>query len=143
MELFGFDTETELECYEMLTAVTGVGPRVALAILSEFSSDQFALAVASKDAKRLTVANGVGAKLAQRIVMELSDKMTGERFFVHGQDDAPVPARTADSADEAVSALVVRGSSQAEALRAVRSIDTQGLSVEETIKTALKSLMRQ
>ena len=143
MELFGFDTETELECYEMLTAVTGVGPRVALAILSEFSSDQFALAVASKDAKRLTVANGVGAKLAQRIVMELSDKMTGERFFVHGQDDAPVPARTADSADEAVSALVVLGYSQAEALCAVRSIDTQGLSVEETIKTALKSLMRQ
>lgn len=121
----------------------GVGPRVALAILSEFSSDQFALAVASKDAKRLTVANGVGAKLAQRIVMELSDKMTGERFFVHGQDDAPMPARTADSADEAVSALVVLGYSQAEALRAVRSIDTQGLSVEETIKTALKSLMRQ
>ena len=89
MELFGFDTETELECYEMLTAVTGVGPRVALAILSEFSSDQFALAVASKDAKRLTIANGVGAKLAQRIVMELSDKMTGERFFAQGQDDAP------------------------------------------------------
>lgn len=85
----------------------------------------------------------MGAKLAQRIVMELSDKMTGERFFVHGQDDAPVPARMADSADEAVSALVVLGYSQAEALRAVRSIDTQGLSVEETIKTALKSLMRQ
>ena len=143
MELFGFLTERELECYEMLIAISGVGPRVALAILSELSSEQFALAVATKDTKRLTLASGVGAKLAQRIVMELADKLTGERFFSHEEGAAPVPTRPGDDADEAVTALVVRGYSQAEALRAVRAIDPAGMSVEEIIKVALKSLMRQ
>ncbi len=75
LDLFGFATMMELNCFKMLTAVSGVGPKVGLAILSELSPEQVAMAAASGDSKSLTRANGVGAKLAQRIVLELKDKV--------------------------------------------------------------------
>ena len=75
MDLFGFATMMELNCFKMLTAVSGVGPKVGLAILSELSPEQVAMAAASGDSKSLTRASGVGAKLAQRIVLELKDKV--------------------------------------------------------------------
>ena len=75
MDLFGFATMMELNCFKMLTAVSGVGPKVGLAILSELSPEQVAMAAASGDSKSLTRASGVGAQLAQRIVLELKDKV--------------------------------------------------------------------
>ena len=143
MSLFGFATEAERQCFEMLISVTGVGPRVAVAILSELSCEEFAFAVASKDVKKLTMASGVGNKLAQRIIMELADKLAKESFLPSGSGIEHAASRHGDNADEAVSALTVLGYSQTEALRAVRSFSTEGLSSEEIIKAALKLLMRQ
>ena len=143
MALFGFSTEAELQCFEMLISVTGVGPRVAVAILSELSYEEFAFAVASKDVKKLTMASGVGNKLAQHIIMELADKLAKESFLPSGGRIEHAAPRSGDNADEAVSALAVLGYSQTEALRAVRSFNTEGLSSEEIIKAALKLLMRQ
>ena len=77
MELFGFATKSELNTFKMLINITGVGPKVALAILSELTSEQIAMCVSSNDSKTLTRANGVGPKLAQRIVLELKDKIKG------------------------------------------------------------------
>ena len=75
LDLYGFYTQQELNCYKLLTAISGVGPKAALAILSEMAPEDVALAAAAGDAKRFTKANGVGAKLAQRIVLELKDKV--------------------------------------------------------------------
>ena len=77
MELFGFATKSELNTFKMLISISGVGPKVALAILSELSSEQIAMCVSASDSKTLTRANGVGPKLAQRIVLELKDKFKG------------------------------------------------------------------
>ncbi|MBQ2697899.1 MAG: Holliday junction branch migration protein RuvA, partial [Clostridia bacterium] len=145
MELYGFWSQREQECFALLTSVTGVGPKVALAILSELTCDQLALAVAGEDVKRLTKASGVGKKLAQRIVMELADKLAGDFAATTGEGGSPaaLPAKAGDNADEAISALVVLGYTQSEALKAVRSIDPEGKTVEQLVKAALKSLMRQ
>lgn len=143
VDLFGFSTESELDCFRMLTTVTGVGPRVGLSILSEVTPEQFALAVVTKDAKRLTMAAGVGNKLAQRIILELTDRITKERLTPaeSAGGGAHVTAGLAE-ADEAIAALVVLGYSQGEALRVIRKIDTEGKPVEDIIKIALKELMK-
>lgn len=78
VELFGFSTQQELQCFQLLTSVSGVGPKAALSILSDLTPDQFLLTVASGDSKALTRAKGIGAKSAQRIVMELKDKIAGD-----------------------------------------------------------------
>ena len=109
MELFGFATKSELSTFKLLIAITGVGPKVALAILSELSTEQIAMAVAAGDSKTLTRASGVGPKLAQRIVLELKDKL-----------QASVPAESFDvgkgtviadtgNVSKAVAALAVLG----------------------------------
>ncbi|HWP80709.1 MAG TPA: Holliday junction branch migration protein RuvA [Candidatus Acidoferrum sp.] len=144
LELFGFFTENELDCFKMLTTVTGVGPRVALSILAEVTPEQFAIAVVTKDTKRLTMAAGVGNKLAQRIILELTDRIGKEQLAAG--EPAASGRRTAlaigSEADEAVSALVVLGYSQSEALRVIRNMNTQGMPVEEIIKLALRELMK-
>ena len=78
VELFGFATKQELQCFRLLTTVSGVGPKAALAILSDLPPDRFLLTVAAGDSKQLTRSKGIGAKTAQRIVMELKDKIAGE-----------------------------------------------------------------
>ena len=82
MELFGFSTEQERRCFRMLIGVSGVGPRVALAILSDSAPDRLMLSIAAGDAKALTRAQGVGAKLAQRIILELRDKVSDEDISI-------------------------------------------------------------
>jgi len=144
LELFGFFSESELECFKMLTTVTGVGPRVALSILSEVTPEQFAIAVVTKDTKRLTMAAGVGNKLAQRIILELTDRVSKEQLTA--KETASSGRRTAlavgSETDEAISALVVLGYSQSEALRVIRGADTAGMSVEDIIKMALRELIK-
>lgn len=141
MELFGFHDKSELQCFKMLITVNGVGPKMALAILSELSADKVALSIAAGDYKALTKASGVGAKIAQRIVMELKGKVgsvfgtaeTGEML------SAVSSVSEKSNSAEAVAALEMLGYSQSEASVAVSRLDPS-LSVEEMIKQALKQL---
>ena len=143
MELFGFCEQTELDYFKMLIGVTGVGPKAAVAILSTFSPEELAFSITAGDVKRITGAPGVGPKLAQRIVLELKDKMSklvpekmsSADFVQTGITDAT------GNKSEAVSALIALGYSQSEAVSAVSSLDP-GDSVEMLIKKALRGLMR-
>lgn len=141
MDLFGFATMAELSCFTMLTGVSGVGPRVGLAILSELVPEQVALAVASGDSKALTRASGVGAKLAQRIALELKDKV--KKMGVVTEGGAPVsPAgvmSAAGNAANAVSALAVLGYTPSEAASVVAKFDSS-LPTEELIQLSLREM---
>jgi len=138
-DLYGFATQEELATFNMLIGVSGVGAKVGIAILSTISPSKFALAVVTNDVNSIKQANGVGPKLAQRIILELKDKFKGA-------DLSGIPGEEAiggvfESGNEAVSALVVLGYSAHEAKRAVAAVDPS-LELEEVIKLALKKLMR-
>ncbi len=140
VELFGFATEQELNCFKMLITVSGVGPKAGLAILSDTDPERFALIVATGDHKALTKTKGVGPKLAQRVVLELKDKITKEQLAVSGGEVMDFSAvAEGGNISEAISALVVLGYSQTEAAAAVAGLDT-ALPVEELIKLSLKKM---
>ncbi len=145
IELFGFADQGELNCFKMLTAISGVGPKVGLSILSELTPERVALAVASGDHKALTKASGVGPKLAQRIVLELKDKVGGG-LTVSGSGGIDLPASVAVSASsnaaQAVEALTVLGFTPGEASAAVGKLDS-ALPVEALVRDALKMLARR
>ncbi|MEA5136110.1 MAG: Holliday junction branch migration protein RuvA [Candidatus Fimivivens sp.] len=142
VDLFGFADTQELASFRLLTTVNGVGARLALTLLSDFSSSQLALAVASGDAKALTRSAGVGNKLAQRIVLELKDKLGG-----FGSADTKVleavSASTAKGGNlsEAIAALAALGYSQSEAAGALADC-TDDMTVEALVKRGLKKLAR-
>ena len=142
VSLYGFATEEQQACFEMLTAVSGVGPKVGLTILSVMEPERVALAISAGDHKAFKAASGVGPKLAQRIVLELKDKVA--KGFVDGislEDVAGASAQTpaAQSSSQAIAALVSLGYSQSEAALAVSKIDA-ALPVEEIIKLALRGM---
>ena len=142
VSLYGFATEEQQSCFEMLTAVSGVGPKVGLAILSVMEPQRVALAISAGDHKAFKAASGVGPKLAQRIVLELKDKVA--KGFVDGislEDVAGSAAATpaTQSSAQAIAALVSLGYSQSEAALAIAKIDA-ALPVEEIIKLALRSM---
>ena len=141
LDLYGFYTQQELECYKILISVSGVGAKMALAVLSEMTPEQLALSIAAGDTKAITRANGVGNKIAQRIVLELKDKLAkGLDLQSVGTDIAAASTVSASgNASEAVSALTMLGYSQSEAAVAVGKL-SQDLSVEDMIKQALKQL---
>ena len=150
VELFGFISERELSSFKMLLSVSGVGPKAAMAILSLLTPEKFALAVCTEDKKTIAKANGVGPKTAARIILELRDKLMKETsidedlsaaVLDHSAEAAGAPAR--GKLSEAMDALLVLGYTRAEAQNALKSIDTQALSIEDIIKEALKKLMRQ
>lgn len=137
LDLFGFFTVSEMNCFKMLTSVSGVGPKAALAILSELTPEQVAAAVATGDSKALTRASGVGAKLAQRIALELRDRVKGLKM-----SGSAVPAgvvSAASNAGAAVNALTVLGYSPADAAAVVAKFDS-ALPVEELIRLSLRSM---
>ncbi len=141
LDLFGFSTEYELDWFRMLITVNGVGPKAALAILSELTVDELALAISAKDVKSITRASGIGPKIAQRIILDLKDKVgsivpDGDFFSDSGKIAA---ATEMPNTSEAVAALTMLGYSQSEAATAVSKIDPS-LSVEAIIKQALKLL---
>lgn len=141
IELFGFAEQKELECFKQLLTVTGVGPKAAIAVLSELSPDQVALAAASGDHKAFTRAQGVGPKLAQRIVLEMKDKVAA--LTSSGGIELPTGnAVSIGNAAEAVKALGVLGFSQSEAAAAVGKLD-ETMSVEELVRQALKLLAKR
>ena len=142
VSLYGFATEQQQACFEMLTAVSGVGPKMGLAILSVMEPDRVALAISAGDHKAFKAASGVGPKLAQRIVLELKDKVA--KGFVDGISLEDVAGASADTqasqgSSQAIAALVSLGYSQSEAALAVSKIDA-ALPVEEIIKLALRSM---
>ena len=139
LELFGFATQAELACFKQLTAVSGVGPKVGLAILSELSPERVAMAVAAGDFKALTKAPGVGAKLAQRIVLEMKDKVGALQTSGGAELPQGAVVSAAGNAAEAVGALTVLGFTPGEAAAAVGRLDS-GLPVETLVREALKSL---
>lgn len=137
MTLFGFSHRGELNCFRILTSVSGVGVKVALAILSSLSAEQVAIAIASGDSKLLTVAPGVGNKLAQRIVLELKDKISGLSDGVVVSPMAKTSMIHSGKISQAIEALSVLGYSHSEAAMALSGSD-DNLTVEELIKYGLK-----
>lgn len=141
VELFGFADEKELNCFKMLISVSGVGPKAGIAILSDTTPERFAMNVATGDYKAFTKTKGVGPKLAQRVVLELKDKISKEQLAAaKGGEEINYAAVTGgENTAEAISALVVLGYSQTEAASVVAKLDPS-LSVEELIKNALKHI---
>ena len=140
MDLFGFSTENELQWFRMLVSVNGVGPKAALAILSELSVDRLVLAISSNDIKMIKSAPGIGPKIAQRIILDLKDKVGA--YVSDGANESFEKINAVSempNTGEAVAALTMLGYSQSEASVAVSKIDP-GLSVEDIIRQALKIL---
>jgi len=144
-ELYGFASQNELNSFKLLIGVSGVGPKAALAILSSGTPESLAMAIVTEDTKALTAAPGIGKKTAQRIILELKDKMAkesgGEIDFSGGKGAAAAPAFTSKAA-EAVQALAVLGYSSQEAGMALKGIDVENLPLEEIIRQSLKKMVK-
>lgn len=138
MDLFGFTTIEEKNMFMHLISVSGVGPKAALSILSVTTPAKFALAVITNDVKTITKASGVGPKMAQRVILELKDKIKTDELEIDLEDESD--DILSDNRSEAISALVVLGYSSNDAQKAVKGIDGT-LSVEEIIKKALAGLL--
>ncbi len=142
LDLYGFKTENELRAFKLLISVSGVGPKAAVSILSEMSADKLALAVAAGDTKAITRANGVGKKIAERIVLELKDKMAGVTLSSSESSVSAAASVAEDSpAGEAVAALVALGFSKSDAAAAVGSMDSS-LPADEMIRQGLRQLSK-
>ena len=144
MELFGFASQSELRSFKMLIGVSGVGPKAALSILSSTTPQQLSMAVVMGDEKALTAAPGIGKKIAQRIILELKDKLGASQLELNTAElaGAGVPVRGSKSA-EATAALVGLGYSQTEAAAALKGLDVEKLSIEDIIRQALRAAARQ
>ena len=145
MELFGFADQSELRSFKLLISVSGVGPRAALAILSAVTPQQLALAVVAGDEKALTAANGIGKKIAQRVILELKDKLAkGQTFGAAGESygGSGITVIPENKLSEASAALAVLGYSQGEINLALKGLELDGLTLEQIIKAALKKMMK-
>ena len=138
--LYGFVREAQRRLFRELLKVNGVGPRVALAVLSGLSDEEFCRCVAEEDIARLTKVPGIGRKTAERLVIEMRDKLPKDIPLLASTTTAAGPVAPGDPVSEAVSALVALGYKPNEASRAVRSASTKGLSAEEIIRQALKGM---
>jgi Holliday junction DNA helicase RuvA len=145
MCLYGFSSQEELGMFELLISVSGVGPKAAISVLSSIAPSKFGLAVITDDTRTLTRAQGIGNKMAQRIILELKDKMKKEQLLQvnsglkdikNGQSDQ------SSAVSEAVSALMVLGYSIPDANRAVLAVYSENMELEAIIKSALKQLAR-
>ncbi|MCI9289171.1 MAG: Holliday junction branch migration protein RuvA [Oscillospiraceae bacterium] len=143
-ELYGFSSESELGCFRMLIGVSGVGPKAALAILSSNSPEGLAMAIVSDNEKALTSAPGIGKKIAQRIILELKDKLAKGQLTMGGGETfaGGVTIIPENKASEASAALAVLGYSQSEIAVALKGIDLDGMSLESVIKHALKKMVK-
>jgi holliday junction DNA helicase RuvA len=143
MALYGFLTTEELGVFNMLLSVSGIGPKVAISILSTISASKFGLAVITEDAKSLSKAPGVGNKMAQRIILELKDKVKKEQIDLATNTNCDLTVTGCGSIiNEAVSALMVLGYSSTEANKAVAEIHKENMDLEDIIKKSLKYLSR-
>ena len=143
MELFGFASQSELRSFKLLIGVSGVGPKAALSILSATTPQQLAMAVVMGDEKALTAAQGVGKKIAQRIILELKDKLAKEQgSFDAGSSAAAVLPVQSNKAGEAAAALAVLGYGSQEISAALKGIDMEALPLEEIIRQSLKKMVK-
>lgn len=145
ISLIGFLSKEDARIYDLLTSVSGVGTKAALAIQSVLDASQIILSILTEETDQLSRAQGVGKKLASRIVLELKDKLKSGETFAHYAAVAPQQSLGAGDSDvkqEALEALISLGYSRAEALRAVMEIALEGMSSEQIIRAALKKLAR-
>jgi len=144
ISLYGFLTQEELNVFELLISVSGVGPKAAIAVLSAISPSRFSLAVITDDVNTLTKAQGVGKKIAQRIILELRDKINKEQLTLNTgiEDESKALDTDGSKISEAVSALMVLGYSPAEANKAVSAVYKEDMDIETIVKNALKGLAR-
>ena len=145
IELFGFYSKSELDMFKRLISVSGVGPKAAISILTQLSPAELGSAVISGDYKLLTKAPGIGKKIAERILLELKDKIAGESFSLSGNaGDLSLNTSVADPDKlfDAENTLLVLGYTRGEIADSLRGIDINSLSLEEIIKAALKKLMK-
>ena len=142
-EIYGFASQGELNSFKMLLGVSGVGPKAALAILSATTPDQLALAIVTGDEKTLTAAPGIGKKIAQRIILELKDKLSKDpgSFASDSGVSVTIPVRS-DKPGEAAAALAVLGYSSQDIAVALKGLDMDSLPLEEVIRQALKRMVR-
>ena len=144
--LYGFATQNELNSFKMLIGVSGVGPKAALAILSAGTPETLAMAIVTEDTKALTAAPGIGKKIAQRIILELKDKMAKETaggLDFSGGKGVPAAAVFSNKATEAAQALAVLGYTTQEVQMALKGVDVESLPLEEIIRQSLKKMVKQ
>ncbi|HEY5585351.1 MAG TPA: Holliday junction branch migration protein RuvA [Ruminiclostridium sp.] len=142
--LYGFYTMEELGMFDMLLTVSGVGPKAAISMISALSPSRFALAIVSQDTKSLTKAQGIGSKMAQRIILELKDKISKEQLTSVnlGSNSNNVVMGSDSALSEAVSALMVLGYNSFDASNSVTNVYQEGMVVEEIIMKALKTISK-
>lgn len=145
-DLFGFASKEEKRCFEMLIGISGVGPKAAISILSANTPTKLALAVLNDDIKALSSAPGIGKKIAQRIILELKDKISKEAAGLELGDAVPaaaaVPAADNPARQDAIAALVVLGYSMPEINRAIQKTQIDGLTTEQIVKAVLRQMMQ-
>ncbi len=143
-DLYGFADKTEKRCFEMLISVSGIGPKAALSILSYTTPEGLALSVMNNDVKALTVAPGIGKKIAQRVILELKDKIAKEMdTSVVSIPAAAAPAAAENSnVSDAMTALTVLGYSSAEVAPILRQMDLSGMNAEQIIKAVLRHMVK-
>lgn len=144
VSIFGFNTNEELRMFELLLSVSGIGAKSAITILSNISPSSFALAVISNDINALKKLPGIGGKSAQRLILELKDKLKTEEAISSNEplDEIKMAIRDDEKVSEAISALQVLGYSRKEIEIAMEKIDTVSLSVEDIIRKGLNNLAR-
>ena len=145
MQLYGFLTRDDLEIFKLLINVNGIGPKAALGVLSALSADDLRFAVLADDVKAITKAPGIGTKTAQKLILELRDKLSLEEAFEKRLEANKVDMKNAilatDARGEAVQALVALGYSNADSLRAVKQVElSEGMDTEEILRSALKNI---
>lgn len=146
MDLYGFASQEELKLFRQLISVSGIGPKAALGILSSSSPANLAMSIITGDEKALTAAQGVGKKIAQRVILELKDKLAKGQAISASGENISVPAMTIipqNKLSEASAALAVLGYSQAEINVALKDIDLENLPLEQIIRLALKNMLKK
>lgn len=144
MQLFGFLTRDDLEVFRLVIGVSGIGPKGGLSILSQLSPDSLRFAVMSGDVKAISAAPGIGKKTAEKLIIELKDKLSIEDVLnnaIQESDTAFVPGNSNGVQAEAVQALVALGYGNAESLRAVKQVTLENPTVEDLLKEALKKIL--
>lgn len=145
MQLFGFLTRDDLKVFKLLIGVNGIGPKGGQAVLSVLSPDDLRFAVLANDVKAICAAPGIGKKTAEKVILELKDKLSLEDAFEHStedQFDASAVAGNSDVQSEAIQALVALGYNSTDALKAVKKVEmTETMDVEALLKQALKQML--
>lgn len=141
MELFGFSSISELESFKLLTSVSGVGPKAALGILSQFSTEKLSFIISGSDSKSLTNAPGIGPKTAKRIILELKDKFSVDKISSSNEVESYDIPSSAGKKNEALNALMVLGYLKQEVLPYLSNL-SENLSIEEMIQSTLKYMSK-